>query len=225
MSTITPDLSESFPLCPTYGFTSEPGLLVKVVAREGGFERRQRVWSRFLWKYTGVPSGDQPQEDILDIYDFWLAMGAISNGFRFKDWFDYKSCRITRSPTPLDQPIFASGDSPASYRLMKQYATKSGRTVQLREITRPIGVGYEDRLHTYTGIEVANETGVTQSDWTLDESTGLLIPGGSFSGVPTSWGGEFDVWCRFDAQFNPAISNFNIMNVTVQLAELRLPLA
>ena len=225
MSTITPDLAESFPLCPTYGFVAEPGLLVKVTAREGGFERRQRVWSRFLWKYTGVPSGDQPQEDILDIYDFWLAMGGISSGFRFKDWIDFKSCRITREPTALDQPILPSGDSPPSYRLMKQYATKSGRTIQLREITRPIGSGYEDSLHEYGGIQVANEVGTLQHDWTLDESNGLLIPGGTFAGTPHSWGGEFDVWCRFDAQFNPSISNLNVMNVTVQLAEIRVKLA
>lgn len=215
MSTITPDLSESFPLCPTYGFISEPGLLVKITAREGGFERRQRVWSRFLWKYTGVPSGDQPQEDILDIYDFWLAMGGISSGFRFKDWIDYRSCRITALPTALDQPLIPSGDSPPSFRLMKQYITKSGRTIQEREITRPVG----------STILVANETGTVQDDWTLNESTGLLTKGGTFAGTPTSWGGEFDVWCRFDAQFNPSITDFKAMNVTVQLAELRVKLA
>jgi len=215
MSTIVPDLAEVFPTCPTFGFVAEPNYLVKITAREGGYERRQRMWARPLSKYTGVPTGDQPQNDIEDLLDFWHAMGGMSSGFRFKDWIDYKSCRLGETPTALDQPIAASGDSPPSFRLIKEYPTKSGRTVQQREIARPVG----------STILIANAAGAVQSDWTLDESTGLLTPGGTFSGVPTRWGGEFEVWCRFDAIFNPSISDFQVINVTVQLAEIRVPLA
>jgi uncharacterized protein (TIGR02217 family) len=213
--TIIPDLAETFPGCPTYGFIPEPNLLVKITAREGGFERRDRKWSRFLWKYTGVPMGDQPQEDILDIYDFWLAMGAMWSGFRFKDWMDFQSCRISETPAATDQPLEASADSPANFQLLKVYTTKSGRTTQLREITRPIG----------STIMIANDVGAPQTDWTLNEATGVVSIGEGFAGTPTSWGGQFDVWVRFDAQFNPTISNHEIMSVTVQLAEIRTPLA
>jgi uncharacterized protein (TIGR02217 family) len=215
MSTIIHDIAETFPMCPTFGFIAEPNYLVKITSREGGYERRQRVWSRPLSKYTGVPSGDQPQEDIEDILDFWHAMGGLSTAFRFKDWIDYKSCHLSFTPAATDQPLVLSGDSPVSYRLVKQYSTKSGRTIQQREITRPCG----------STIMIANQFGAVQSAWTLDESTGLVTIGGGFVGTPTAWGGEFDVWVRFDAQFNPAISNLNVMNVVVQLAELRVPLA
>lgn len=213
--TIVPDLAELFPTCPTFGFIAEPNYLVKITAREGGFERRQRVWARPLSKYTGVPTGDQPNDDIEELLEFWHAMGGMSSGFRFRDWIDYKSCRLGGTPAATDQPLILSGDSPPSYRLIKQYVTKSGRTTQEREITRPIG----------STVVVANQLGVTQTDWTLDESTGLLTKGGTFTGTPHSWGGEFDVWCRFDAIFNPSISNLNVMNVTVQLAEIRVPLS
>ncbi|HUE18887.1 MAG TPA: DUF2460 domain-containing protein [Stellaceae bacterium] len=218
MSTIIPDIAEVFPTCPTFGFIAEPNYLVKITAREGGYERRQRVWAMPLSKYTGVPSGDQPSEDIEILLDFWNAMGGMSSGFRFKDWIDYKSCHTSQTPTALDQPLVLSGDSPVSYRLVKQYSTLSGRTIQQRYIQRPIG----------STVLVANALGVTQEDWSLDESTGLLTPGGTFSGVPTRWGGEFDVWCRFDAIFNPSITDWGtnaVMNVTVQLAEIRVPLA
>jgi uncharacterized protein (TIGR02217 family) len=215
MSTIVADLAETFPTCPTFGFIAEPNYLVKITAREGGFERRQRLWARPLSKYTGVPTGNQPQDDIEDLLDFWHAMGGMSSGFRFKDWIDFKSCRLGATPHATDQPLVASGDSPASFRLVKQYPTKTGRTIQEREITRPIG----------STIAIANETGAAQSAWTLNEATGLVTIGGGFAGTPTSWGGEFDVWCRFDAVFNPSISEHQVMNVTVQLAEIRVPLA
>lgn len=212
---IIPDLAEVFPACPTFGFETAPQILVKITSREGGYERRDRKWSRSLRSYASVPMGSQSEDEILDILDFWEAMGGMWQGFRFKDWIDYKSCRRSVTPTAHDQPLELSGDSPASYRLIKNYPTKSGRTIQQREIARPIG----------STIMIANEVGLTQTAWTLDESTGILTVDGGFSGTPTSWGGEFDVWVRFDAQFNPAASNYRIMDVTVQLKEIRVPLA
>lgn len=212
---ITADNAPVFPACPTFGFVAEPNFLVKIVGREGGYERRQRVWAQSLTKYTNVPSGDQRQADIEAVYGFWMAVGGMSNGFRFRDYMDYKSCLLDEDPEPTDQPIISSGDSPASYRLTKEYT--AGQFVQQRIIQRPRG----------STIQIANDVGVTQdsSDWTLDEGTGVLTIGGGFSGVPTSWGGEFDVWVRFDAQLNPTFSNYQVLNVTVQLTELRQPLA
>lgn len=212
---ITADDAAVFPACPTFGFVAEPGILVKITPKEGGFERRQRVWAQSLTKYTTVPSGDQAQADIEAIYNFWMAVGGMSNGFRFKDWADFQSCSLDATPAASDQPIVSSGDSPPSYRLIKQY--NAGPFSQQRVIQRPIG----------STIEIANEVGATQdpANWTLDESTGVLTIGGGFDGTPASWGGEFDVWVRFDAQLNPTFSNYKIMNVTVQLTELRQKLA
>lgn len=211
--TIVTDPAETFPICPTFGFVAEPNYLVKITSREGGYERRDRKWARPLIKFTGVPMGDRPQRDIEQVLYFWHAMGGMWSGFRFKDQSDYKSCRLDATPAPTDMPISVSGDSPQSYRLIKQYV--AGSTIQEREITRPVG----------STIRVANETGIEQFDWTLDEATGLLTKGGTFSGTPTAWGGEFDVWVRFDAQFNPTFSTYQIMNVSVSLAEIRVPLA
>jgi uncharacterized protein (TIGR02217 family) len=212
VSTIVPDTSPIFPNCPTFGYVSEPNYLVKITQREGGYERRQRMWSTPLTMITGSPTGDQPQKDIEAVLAFWHAMGGLSNAFRFQDWTDYLSCSLDDEPAATDQPLVISGDSPASYRLVKQYVV--GSIIQQRYILRPVG----------SSILIANEVGVAQSDWTLNESTGLLTKGGSFAGTPTSWGGQFYLWGRFNAQLNPEVSNYKIMNVTVQLAELRVPL-
>lgn len=212
MHTIIADTAPVFPACPTFGFTSEPNYLVKITAREGGFEKIDRKWARPLHNYTGVPLGDRPEEDIENVLYFWHAMGGMATYFRFKDWLDFKSCRLGANPTAFDMPIVTSGDSPASFRLVKQYAI--GSIIQEREITRPIG----------STIQVSNEASVVQTDYTLDEATGLLTPGGSFSGTPTSWGGEFDVWVRFNGQFAPSVSSFRVQNATVQLTEKRVKL-
>ncbi len=211
---ITADTSPIFPACPTFGFTAEPEYLVKITAREGGYERRDRKWSRPLVKYTGVPLGDQPEADIEQVLYFWHAMGGMSSPFRFKDWTDYKSCRLGGTPSAADQPLVASGDSPPSFRLVKEYVV--GSIIQQREILRPMG----------STIQIGNETGAPQdpSTWTLDESTGLVTIGAGFAGTPTAWGGEFFVWVRFNAQLNPQISNWQAQSVTVQLVELRVAL-
>lgn len=212
MPTIIEDPAAVFPQCPAYGFEVQPTYLVKIISREGGFERRQRVWSRPLSKYSAVPLGEQPQADIENVLYFWHAMGGMSSGFRFLDQLDYQSCRLDEEPSVTDQPIEANPDSPAKYILTKQYTV--GSIVQVREILRPIG----------STIMIANEEGTAQTDWTLDCSCGLVTPGESFSGVPTFWGGMFHVWVRFDAQFTPQFSNFKILSANIQLQELRMPL-
>ncbi len=180
---ITADTLPTFPECPAFGFTSEPRYLVKPIEREGGQERVDRRWSRPLSFFTAVPTGNRDAEVVQNLLVFWHAVGGMSSSFRFKDWTDYKSLRTTDTPTALDQPFeeLTGGE----FQLVKEYV--AGSYTQVREIYRPIG----------STILVANESGIAQTDWALDESTGILVPGGTFSGTPASWGGEFDLCCRF----------------------------
>lgn len=205
------DTTPTFPTCATYGFTADPHILVKIVQREGGFERVNRKWSQALRRYTGVPIGNKPQDDIEDILYFWLAIGGCAGAFRFKDWTDYKSCRLSSSVAATDQPFTEVEGSPGGYQLVKQYVF--GALTHVRPIRRPIG----------STVLIANELGQVQDDstWDLDESTGILQTLGGFSGVPNSWGGEFDVYCRFDAPFIPEVSDKEIQNATVSIVEKR----
>jgi uncharacterized protein (TIGR02217 family) len=209
--TIQTDDSVTFPACPTYGFSVDPSILVKIVSREGGFEKLNRKWQHPRRRFDGVPVGDRPQADVEEILYFWLAVGGMSTYFRFKDWTDYKSCVLDDEPTMLDQPFSFESGSPGGYRLIKRY--QIGPYTYERPIYRPIG----------STIRVANQSGNEQveSRWILQESTGLLQPLGTFVGQPTSWGGEFDVQVRFNAPFIPEISNFKIQRATVSLIEKR----
>lgn len=207
--TITADTTPSFPTCPAYGFRADPFILVKIIAREGGFELVDRKWSQARRQYDGTPLGDRAQEDIEDVLYFWLAVGGMSGRFRFKDHTDYKSSRVGAPVTELDQPLLALDTSPVTYQLIKEYTV--GALTHTRPIRRPVGAT----------VRIANEVGAEQSDWTLDEATGILTPGGGFSGVPNSAGFEFDVLVRFNDSFAPQITNHEIQSAEVSLIEIR----
>lgn len=209
MSTIIDDETPVFPICPGYGFTSDPFFLVKIIEREGGFERVDRKWSQARRQFDGVPLTDREMGDVENILYFWLAVGGMSESFRFRDYTDYKSCKTFATPAAGDQPLAVNGNSPGGFVLTKQYAV--GPFTHVRRIFRPRG----------DTIIIANEANAVQSDWTLDESSGVLIPGGGFAGTPTSWAGEFDVLCRFNANFAPTIANKEILQADVSVIEKR----
>lgn len=215
MSLIVPSTLELFPECPTYGFTVQPQYLVKIVAREGGFERVDRRWSRPLNVYTAVPMGNRDEADIQSILYFWHAMGGRATKFRFKDWADYKSCPVQNDTAPTDQPfeLVTLDDSSTGYRLIKVYQV--GSLSQVREITQPMG----------SSISVKNNSGSIQHDWTLDEDTGILKPGDTFTGTPHSWGGEFYVPVRFDSELSVQTSDKQIETVDFTLTEKRISLS
>lgn len=208
----TPDTSPIFPGCPTFGFSMKPRLLVKKTEMESGRVFRDRKWLQGLRMFEGVPLGNRPQADIEEVMQFFWAIAGESIVFRFKDWSDFKSCNLDDDPLPTDQPFTFVAGSPGGYRLAKLYTTAGLQ--EYRKITRP-------KADT---IRVANELGVEQaaSRWTLDEATGLLTPGGTFSGVPTTWGGEFYVPVAFDeggTQFE--ITSHEVLSATVTLLEDR----
>ena len=128
--TIIADLAETFPTCPSFGFTVEPEYMVKITSREGGFERRDLKWAKPLARYTGVPMGDRAMDDILDVYDFWQAMRGMWSGFRFRDLLDYQSCRPPQTPTTSDQTLEQSLTTPSEYRLVKRTRRNPGALIK-----------------------------------------------------------------------------------------------
>lgn len=211
---ITSDPSPVFPACPTFGFSIKPNLLVKKTGLESGRVLKDRKWAEGLRVYEGVPLGQRPQADIEAALMFFWAIAGEAITFRFKDWADFKSALLDDDITPLDQPFTFLAGSPGGYRLAKLYQVtgRDGSTLyqEYRRITRPLG----------ETIRIANEVGVEQATtrWTLDERTGIVTPNGSFAGVPTSWGGEFDV----PVSFNQGGTSFELTNYKVQTATVTL---
>jgi uncharacterized protein (TIGR02217 family) len=210
MPTIVTDTYSTFPECPGFGFTAEPRYLTKAIESEGGGERVDRRWDRPLVFFTAVPTGNRDAEVIQNLLVFWHSVGGTGGFFRFTDRTDYKSCKTNETPTALDQPLVAA--TGGMYQLVKRYAATP--YTQDREVYRPVG----------STIVVANTSGIAQDDWSLDEATGLLTPGGTFAGTPGSWGGEFDLPCRFLTDYAVTVvdgENQSIQSGSFTLREIR----
>lgn len=200
-----------FPAAPSFGFISSPRYEVSVTRLAGGQEQRNRNWSRPLYRFTAT-IGPRDSAVIQELLEFWHAMGGKEYGFRFKDWADYKSCRVAVDLSPLDAPLVLVAGSPTEYQLTKRYTF--GSRSQDRDITKPVA----------STVRVANESGVEQAAarWTLDSTNGRLRPLGTFVGTPTTWGGEFDTAARFDMdEFPVVIEDQAVHSVQIALMELR----
>lgn len=205
-----------FPACPSFGFTSRPDYSVTIVERASGVRTVNRNWYYPLHTYSAVPIGERAQEDIHRILKFWHAIGGRSGRFLFFDYVDFKSSvDIDVEPTPTDQPLIELEDSPGGYQLVKLYEDEDALFQQQRLIQKPIP----------NTIRVANDVGAEQppETWSIDYDTGILTPGGGFSGVPTTWGGQFHVPVMFESAPEISVTNRRIQQTSFALRELRLP--
>lgn len=205
-----------FPSCIRYGYQMNSAWSETINSVASGNEGRNRNWVRSL-KTFPITMGPNATDDILEAYEFWEALAGPDCGFRFKDWADFKSCRITEDPTSSDQQCQLITGSPGSgYQLQKLY-TKGARSTQ-RLILKPV----QGTIQIADVIAGVAHLKVEGTDWVMDYTTGLFQPHWTPGGVVT-WGGEFDVPVRFDSDFPLELPNFDTMQVTFQLKELRRP--
>lgn len=205
--------SPRFPGCPRFGFTATPGYNVTVTKLAGGRERRNRNWARPLYRYD-LTVGPRMEDEIQELLEFWHAVGGMEYGFRFKDWADYKSCRVGGTPALDDQTLELTPGSPGGYQLRKRYT--AGVNFQDRVICKPV-----------QGTVLVANNGVLMSegsDYVLDYATGLLTLFVAPNG-PITWGGEFDTPVRFDSEFPLELSNHKIEQVSFALLEIRDPVS
>lgn len=205
-------VEERFPICPSLNVQSAPAYRVSVARMDSGQERRNRFWQYPLHRITASVD-PRKVDEVQTVAEWWHAMGGAECGFRWKDYADYKSCRVQQTPTALDQGFLAVDASDPGYQLVKTY-TAGGRS-QNRIISKPV-VGT---------ILVANEVGAVQTSdrWDLDSTTGIITPLGGFVGVPTTWGGEFDVPVRFEGEeLSITVLLQSVHGTSFVLMELRL---
>ena len=178
-----------FPVDIALNSEGGPARKTDIVALVSGHEERNSPWAgsrrRFNAGY-GVKSID----DIEDVIAFFEARHGRLYGFRFRDPFDFKSCRISETPGAEDQLLGTGDGVQTQFPLVKRYA--SGGASYTRNIKKPVAGS------VLLAIDGAAQTEGT--DFTVDDATGVMsLTTPAPAGQSVTAGFLFDTPVRFDA--------------------------
>lgn len=167
-----------FPIDIAYGSAGGPEYSTDIVITHGGYEQRNVNWSQARAKYN-VAHGLKTQSQLDALIAFFRARKGRADGFRFKDWSDYKATA---------QYIGTGNGSNKIFQLVKTYS--SGNITETRIITKPVS----SSIAVYV-----NATLQPGSAYTVDTTTGKItfVTAPANSAVVTT-DFEFDVPVRFD---------------------------
>lgn len=177
-----------FPVDIALNSEGGPTRKTDIVALVSGHEERNSPWAGSR-RVFNAGYGVKTLSDIEDIIAFFEARHGRLHGFRFRDPFDFKSCKVAGSPADDDQLLGTGDGSATQFQLLKRY--DSGGASYAREIKKPV-------LGSAL-IAVAGAAKMQGADFTVDETNGLV----SFTVAPASGeavtaGFVFDTPVRFD---------------------------
>ncbi|MBX3517466.1 MAG: DUF2460 domain-containing protein [Rhodospirillales bacterium] len=166
-----------FPPEISYGATAGPEFSTTVITVRSGAEQRNRNWAAARLRFdasTGIKTRTQAEA----IIAFFRARGGRAQGFRFKDWSDYRATGQT----------LGTGDGARdTFQLIRRYV--SGADEDVRTVTKPVA-----------GTTKISLDGTPQTaGWSVDTATGLVtFVSAPANGAVISADFEFDVPARFD---------------------------
>ncbi len=177
-----------FPVDIALNSEGGPTRRTDIVALVSGHEERNSPWAGSRRSFN-AGYGVKSIGDIEDIIAFFEARQGRLFGFRFRDPFDFKSCKIAAAPANNDQ-LLGTGDGAATtFQLVKQYP--SGPAAYSRAIKKPV-----------TGSVLVAIDGAAQSqgaDFSVDDTTGAItMSGPPAAGAAVTAGFLFDTPVRFD---------------------------
>lgn len=203
-----------FPDNISYGSSGGPRYNTTVTVVKSGYEYSNINWEQGRHEYD-VSLGVRDNSELSDLVKFFHIVRGKGHYFRFKDWQDYKSCDIEATITSTDQ-IFGIGDGVTTeFQLIKTYDLGGG-VINQRDITKPIN----------GTVLIANnsvlQTEVT--DYSIDYTTGIITYiTAPLDTVSLTWGGEFDVPCRFDVdQLQLSLDFYGYGSSGVPVVEVRV---
>ncbi len=177
-----------FPTGVSFGATGGPERRNEIVLLASGREQRNQRFAQSRRRFD-AGTGIRTLDDLSEIIAFFEARRGSLRAFRFRDPFDWKSCRLSDEPSPLDQAIGTGDGATASFQLVKSYG--EGEAAHRRPIAAPVAGSVR--------IAVA---GAETPDFEVDHATGLVTfaPGAvPADGQAVTAGFLFDVPVRFDA--------------------------
>ncbi|MCI2243283.1 DUF2460 domain-containing protein [Xanthomonas sp. PPL568] len=182
-----------------FGFSGGPEWSTRIVPLNNGQEQRNAQWlypkSRFKAQYLNLL--EAAKDEIQAAFN--AARGRLYS-FRFRDWNDF----LARG-----ERIYPIAGTRDPVQLIKSYTMGAATTI--RKIQAPVAETVTVRDHV---------AGVVAG--TLDASLGLFTPAAAWGSTPYTWSGEFDLWVRFDSDYNPFTINNRSGDEFVSTADIEL---
>ncbi|KOR44274.1 hypothetical protein ADT25_10990 [Xanthomonas oryzae] len=162
-----------------FGFSGGPEWSTRIVPLENGQEQRNGQWRypRYRFKAQYLNFREEARNDILAAFN--AARGRLY-AFRFKDYNDF----IARA-----ERVYPTAGTRDAVQLIKTYPL--GPVSTPRKIQAPVA-----------GAATVYDHLANPVPGTLDTSVGLFVPATAWGNGPYTWSGEFDVWVRFDSDYN-----------------------
>lgn len=159
------------------GFSGGPEWSTAIVEMDNGREVRNGQWMYPRHRYTAEYDHllDDARSEVLAA--FHAARGRL-HAFRFRDWNDYQADA---------EPLLPTVGTTDAVQLVKTY--QLGPATSQRLIQAPTSCIVRDSA----GAQVAGS---------VDTTTGLFTPASAWADDTFTWSGEFDVWVRFDSDYN-----------------------
>lgn len=203
-----------FPANLSFGSVGGPERRTDVVTLANGFEERNTPWAHSRRRYD-AGLGMRSLEDVEALIAFFEARRGRLNGFRWKDWADFKSAPASVEPDFEDQLIGVGDGVTTAFQMVKTYA--SGTESYVRPVVKPV-------LGTISvGIQGDRQTETI--NYNVDTTSGLItFASPPDQGVQVTAGFEFDVPVRFDTDsIQTSVASFRAGDVpSVPVLEVRI---
>ncbi len=177
-----------FPVDISYGSVGGPGFNTGIVETDSGNEERVQRWAGSGRRKYNAAYGVKDMPTLATLISFHIARQGATNGFRYKDFFDFTTASDHQSAiTSVDVDIGVGTGSQTQFQLIKKYT--SGPVTRTRNITKPVSgttkVALDD-VEQSSGFSVSTTTGIVT--FTTPPANGVVVSAGC----------EFDVPVRFD---------------------------
>jgi uncharacterized protein (TIGR02217 family) len=204
-----------FPTSVSFGATGGPERRIEVIALQSGREVRNLRQAHALRRYD-AGTGLRAISDIEEVLEFYEARRGSFHAFRFRDPFDWKSCKSAATSSDGDQLLGIADGSRKRFELVKAYG--AGPDAYLRPITCAVPSTVKVSLD---GIAVA------AGNFDIDlPGRAVVFKDGHVpaAGKTVSAGFEFDVPVRFDTDaLSLSFSGFNSGSIqSIPLREVML---
>lgn len=150
-----------FPTEISYGASGGAEFSTDVTVLGSGFEQRNARWAtpRAQWN---VATAIKSSVELDQVFDFFRVAKGRLNGFRWKDWMDFKSTEdMLAAISATDQNIGTGDNTTKIFQVKKNYTF--GPNTVARDIKKLVTAT--------TTIAVA---GNAVGNWSADENTGLI---------------------------------------------------